>query len=91
MRWYTCGMKSISPSKEFQENFANEHGIYQSKVSLFERSKNLIVETKLFGRNERKILKRSNEMEELVIRETNILVSDWEKGNRCFDGLIYNA
>ena len=57
-------MKTVFPSKKFWNQFANRFEIYKSMVPLFKRSKNLIVETKLYGQNDRKILKRSDEMEE---------------------------
>ena len=82
-------MKTVFPSKKFWNQFANRFEIYKSMVPLFKRSKNLIVETKLYGQNDRKILKRSDEMEEFVIRETNTLVRDYNGRNKCFDGLIY--
>ena len=37
----------------------------------------------------RKVLKRSVEMEGLILQETDKLVDDWEKGNGEYDGLIY--
>ncbi|MDC0206770.1 hypothetical protein OAL04_06010 [Nitrospinae bacterium] len=67
-------MKTVFPSKKFSNQFANRFEIYKSMVPLFKRSKNLIVETKLYGQNDRKILKRSDEMEEFVIRETKHLL-----------------
>ena len=47
-------MKKFFPSKKFWEKFVNRFEIYKSIVPLFKRSEALIVETKLYGQDDRK-------------------------------------
>lgn len=59
-------------------------------VPLFDVENDLVVRTQLKGTaNPRLILKRSPEMEALVLREVDTLVDDWQRQEHAYDGLIY--
>lgn len=65
------------------------HSIAQDGVPLFQTNHGEIVATKQIGRSPRPVLLRDPDMEALVIQEANTLVTDWERGEHLYDGLIY--
>jgi len=71
------------------DNFCIKNNVSYNKAPLFDSS-DLIVQTKNIGKTSiRKVLKRSKEMEDLVIREKNLIVDDFKKDTKIYDGLIY--
>ena len=72
------------------DDFCSEMKISDTGVPLFEATNSGTVRTKEIGlKNRRSVLCRSREMEDLLISETDILISDWERGTGLYDGLIY--
>lgn len=59
-----------------------------TNCSLFDVDENLNVKTVLYGRDKH-VLKRSESMEKLVIKEVNKAIEDYEKNTLTYDGLIY--
>ena len=57
-------------------------------VPLFNTNEN-IVNIKKYGQNDRLILQRSDEMENLVIEEVSKVIQDFEAGTDIYEGLIY--
>jgi len=58
-------------------------------IPLFETDENLTVEYKNYGKDDRRILKRSEEMETLVREEGRKVINDWSTSDDTYDGLIY--
>jgi hypothetical protein len=58
-------------------------------LPLFETDENLNVEYKHYGNDDRRILKRSEEMESLVREEGRKVINDWHTTDDTYDGLIY--
>lgn len=61
----------------------------QNPVELFETDEDLVVAYKEYGQNDRRILKRSEAMEQLLRREGRKVISDWSSTDDTYDGLIY--
>lgn len=66
------------------------HRYFDSKlgIPLFSTNEN-IVNIKKYGKNDRLILQRSEEMENLVIEEVSKVIQDFEAGTDIYEGLIY--
>lgn len=60
-----------------------------SPVPLFETEENLTVQYNHYGKDDRRILKRSEEMESLVREEGRKVINDWETTDDSYEGLIY--
>ena len=69
--------------------FCDRFEISTSCIPLFELTDSGHVLTKEIGHNNRKVLRRSQEMEELICREVDILVEDWSNNTDEYDGAIY--
>lgn len=68
--------------------FCRAHSIIDSSAPLFELSgRNVSIHS--YGKNKRPLLQRSQEMDKLVIAETNKVLTDFEMGTDEYDGLIY--
>ncbi|MBX0329026.1 hypothetical protein K2Z83_15210 [Oscillochloris sp. ZM17-4] len=70
------------------KSFCDEHKVVERAAPLFVESNNL-VQTFTHGQNQRTILKRSPEMEDIVITEANKVIDDYKIGSNNYDGLIY--
>ena len=68
--------------------FCEEHGVAEKGVPLF-KCDGLRVEIISYGRNNRFILRRSEEMEALVINEVEKVLLDFKEGGNFYEGLIY--
>ena len=80
---------SIPPHRsQIWKDFCAVHAIDKYGVHLFETS-NGIVQTKRYGVDQRLILKRSIEMESVVIDQVSLVLEDYIKSNGVYDGLIY--
>jgi len=76
--------------KEIWNKFCCTHRVVEEGVQLFEASKQGLVSIVSIGnKNRRKVLKRNQLMEDLVIRETAKLINDYKSGRLEYDGLIY--
>ena len=60
-----------------------------SPIPLFETDENLTVQYKHYGQNDRRILKRSKEMEDRLRQEGRKVINDWSTSDDTYDGLIY--
>jgi len=58
-------------------------------VSLFATDDDLRVEYKHYGKDDRRILKRSEKIEDLVRKEGRKVINDWSTSDDTYDGLIY--
>ena len=58
-------------------------------ISLFATDDELRVEYKHYGKDDRRILKRSEKMEDLVREEGRKVINDWSTSDDTYDGLIY--
>lgn len=74
--------------KTIWNEFCKEYKIKELGVELFETN-NRYVTIEKYGKGNRKILKRSATMENLVIKEVNRVIDDFNKGTDKYDGLIY--
>lgn len=80
----------MSGAREVWDRWCYAHAIVSNSVPLFACDVNQIVSTKSIGRSApRQVLCRHPAMDDLVLRETDRLVADWQHGRRCYDGLIY--
>lgn len=80
----------MSGAREVWDRWCSTHAIVANSVPLFACDANQIVSTKSIGRSAaRQVLCRHPAMDDLVLRETDRLVADWQQGRRCYDGLIY--
>lgn len=61
----------------------------KSPIPLFETDENLTVQYKHYGQNDRRILKRSKEMEDRLRQEGRKVINDWSTSDDTYDGVIY--
>ncbi|PRX17187.1 hypothetical protein BX659_1572 [Orenia metallireducens] len=69
-------------------DFCKEYNVLEKGVPLFETD-GLFVNSFDYGKKVRKILKRNEEMENLVISEVNKVIDDFNSGKEDYEGLIY--
>jgi hypothetical protein len=80
----------MKTAKQIWDDFCTVHQIVDGSVQLFASDKFGFVETKEIGKNKkRRVLVRHDDMEKLILRETDILIKDWSQGTHQYDGLIY--
>jgi len=70
------------------DDFCRKNSILDKGVSLFECD-GMHTEVLSYGKDNRSILKRSQEMEALVIHEVERVITDFNKGTNVYEGLIY--
>ena len=80
--------KIVNTKKLFWDDFCKKFNILSEGVPLFD-TQNHLVQTFLYGANQRLILKRNPQMDSLVIREVNRVIGDYTSGNNEYEGLIY--
>jgi len=61
----------------------------ESPCPLFQTDESLTVEYKHYGKDNRRILKRSGEMDSLIRAEGRKVINDWSTSDDTYDGLIY--
>ena len=71
------------------DSFCARLNVFSHSVPLFKTDSKLAVETINIGKADRSVLCRSDEMEDLVIKQVNILLEDVKTKNNQYDGLIY--
>ncbi|KAB8145728.1 hypothetical protein F8S13_01210 [Chloroflexia bacterium SDU3-3] len=69
-------------------DFCDDNGVLQKSVPLFSQQ-DMRVETQPYGLDHRLILKRSEEMEALVIEQAEEVINDYKHEMQIYDGLIY--
>ena len=74
--------------KAFWGSFCDKYSVAKGSVSLFDTA-GLDVQTTPHGKDRRPVLKRSSQMEELVVSEVRKVVADYESGGEEYDGIIY--
>ena len=80
----------MSGAREVWDRWCSTHAVVANGVPLFACDGHQIVRTRSVGRSApRQILCRHPSMDDLILRETDRLVGDWQQGGRCYDGLIY--
>jgi hypothetical protein len=80
----------MAPAKKIWDDFCFTHRINNEGVKLFDCDEYGFVKTKVVGTVlNREVLVRHAKMEELILRETDLLVKDYSQGTRQYDGLIY--
>jgi hypothetical protein len=83
-------MIQMSSQALLWNDFCRVHKVSETSVPLFEHDEHLTVSTKELGKREqRRVLKRSTQMDELLSNEVGKIVEDWKQGTELFDGLIY--
>lgn len=72
------------------DDFCTQNNVAKQGVPLFEVTHSLEVSTHQIGKiNKRKVLSRSADMESLVIKQVELLITDKERESSIYDGLIY--
>jgi hypothetical protein len=80
----------MTSSKKIWSDWCEIHRIAGTAVPLFAADGEGRVKTQTIGRtNRREVLRRHPLMEELILRETDKLVSDWNRNEHRYDGIIY--
>ncbi|KEO85272.1 hypothetical protein [Tumebacillus flagellatus] len=75
--------------QEFWDAFCREHRVIEHGVPLFETDDYLRVQTAAHGHDQRLLLKRSQQMESLLIGEAEKVRRDFKERTGKYDGLIY--
>ena len=79
----------VSYKREIWDRFCVEHSIADQAVPLFQ-STGGVVKTFMHGEGEgRCLVRRSEEMEALIVREVTRVLEDYDSGSDLFEGLIY--
>lgn len=79
----------MTVKQDLWQGWANRYVNTESPTPLFETDNNLTVPFKNYGQNDRRILKRSEEMEKRVRSEGRKVINDWETADDTYQGLIY--
>ena len=80
----------MTTARQIWDNFCTAHQLASNSVPLFACDKIGFVETKEIGQKaKRKVLVRHRDMEELILKEADILTEDWSRKTHEYDGLIY--
>jgi len=79
----------MTVKEDLWQGWANRYVNTASPTPLFEADENQVVEYKNYGSNDRRILKRGEEMENLLREEGRKVINDWETTDDTYDGLIY--
>ncbi|MFM6422797.1 hypothetical protein [Planktothrix sp.] len=70
-------------------NFCEKYINFNVGVPLFSTRDDRIVDIKQYGKNNRLILRRSEEMENFIINEVTHVLEDYKNKNDVYEGLIY--
>jgi len=79
----------MTVKEDLWQGWANRYVNTENPTPLFETDSNLTVQYKNYGQNDRRILKRSEEMEDRVRSEGRKVINDWETTDDTYEGLIY--
>jgi hypothetical protein len=75
--------------EDLWQGWVNRYVNTEDPTPLFEMDSNLRVQFKNYGQNDRRTLKRSQEMEDRVWSEGRKVINDWETTDDTYKGLIY--
>jgi hypothetical protein len=79
----------MTTPKQIWDDFCTAHQLASNSVPLFACDKTGFVEIKEIGqKSKRKVLVRHRDMEELILKETDILTKDWSSNTHEYDGLF---
>ena len=79
----------MTTKAEIWTDWADTYIDTASPIPLFETSENLTVKYKHYGQNDRRILKRSETMEERLRQEGRKVINDWSTTDDTYNGVIY--
>jgi len=79
----------MTTKNDIWQQWAERYIDTESPIPLFETDEKLTVKYKHYGQNDRRILKRSEEMEEAIRDEGRKIINDWSTTDDTYDGLIY--
>ncbi|SEA10854.1 hypothetical protein SAMN04488065_1880 [Haloplanus vescus] len=79
----------MTTKEEIWQEWIGRYIDTENPIPLFETDENLNSEFKYYGNDDRRILKRSEEMEALVRGEGRKVINDWHTADDTYDGLIY--
>jgi len=71
------------------DKFCSRFSIPETSVQLFATDAKGNVQHKPVGKDQRPILKRSDECDAMILSVTDVLVDDWTTGAHQFDGMLY--
>jgi len=75
--------------REIWDDWVSKYVDISDPVPLFETDDEGVVQVKAHGQDDRPILKRSQEMEELLATEGRKVVEDWQHDDDTYEGVIY--
>jgi hypothetical protein len=81
-------IENITLKRHLLQSFLSEQGVGPADIPLFAENKGF-VEIFKYGKNDRLVLKRSEEMEAAVIDEVTKVILDYDAATERYDGLIY--
>ena len=73
---------------EIWNQFCSKSNVFSESVPLFKEDSGT-VKTFSYGKYERLILKRSEEMETLLGTQVELLIKDFESASNDYEGIIY--
>jgi len=79
----------MTTKEEIWQEWTDHYVDTENPIPLFETDENLTVEYNNYGKDDRRILKRSEEMESLVREDGRKVINDWSTSDDTYDGLIY--
>lgn len=79
----------MTTKKDIWQQWAERYIDTESPIPLFQTDETLTVEYKHYGQNDRRILKRNEEMEAAIRNEGRKVINDWSTTDDTYDGLIY--
>jgi hypothetical protein len=80
---------TTSERGEKLREWKDAYELFNQRVPLFAATEDLTVETKAYGYDDRPILARSDEADNLIRKEANKVVTDWQNDSEQFEGLLY--
>lgn len=75
--------------EDLWQGWASRYVTTERPTPLFETDDDLTVQFKNYGENDRRVLERSEAMENRVRREGRRVIDDWETTDDTYQGLIY--
>ena len=79
----------MTTKKDIWQQWTDRYIETENPIPLFETDESLSVEYKHYGQDNRRILKRSEEMEAAIRGEGRKVINDWSTTDDTYDGLIY--
>lgn len=79
----------MTSKRDIWNQWTNRYVDTENLIPLFETDEEQVVQYKHYGQNNRRILKRSQEMDDLVREQGRKVINDWSTTDDTYDGLIY--